>query len=48
MPYPDSKCHDCRGLRLVRGRGAVYLMCTRRVPKYRAQPVRSCEQFEAR
>ena len=49
-PFPDSLCHRCMHLRLVRsGRGSTFLMCQEpSLPKYTAQPVRACGGFAPR
>ena len=46
-PFPDSLCHRCVHLRLVRSaRGSTFLMCLEpSLPKYAAQPVRACRGF---
>ena len=48
-PFPDSLCHGCVHLRVVRsGRGSTFLMCQEpSLPKYAAQPVRACRGFTA-
>jgi hypothetical protein len=48
-PFPDSLCHRCVHLRLVRsGKGSTFLMCQEpSLPKYTAQPVRVCRGFLA-
>lgn len=45
--FPDSLCHRCVYLRIVRsGRGSTFLMCQEpTLPKYTAQPVRVCRCF---
>jgi hypothetical protein len=49
LPFPDSLCHRCVHLRVVRsGRGSVFLMCQEpSLPKYAPQPVRACPGFTA-
>lgn len=49
LPFPDSLCHRCRYLRVVRsGRGSTFLMCEEpSLPKYGPQPVRACRGFVA-
>jgi len=46
-PFPQSLCHRCAHLRVVRsGRGSVFLMCQHPdLPKYVSQPVRACPGF---
>jgi hypothetical protein len=46
-PFPESLCHRCVHLRLVRsGKGSTFLMCQEpSLPKYAAQPVRVCRGF---
>ena len=46
-PFPDSLCHRCRHLRVIRSaRGSSFLMCQEpSLPKYTAQPVRTCRGF---
>jgi hypothetical protein len=46
-PFPDSLCHRCRHLRVIRSaRGSSFLMCQEpSLPKYTAQPVRGCPRF---
>ena len=47
LPFPDSLCHRCVHLRVVRsGRGSTFLMCQEpSLPKYGPQPVRACRGF---
>jgi hypothetical protein len=47
LPFPESLCHRCVHLRLVRsGKGSTFLMCQEpSLPKYTAQPVRVCRGF---
>ena len=49
LPFPDSLCHRCVYLRLVRsGKGSTFLMCQEpSLPKYTGQPVRVCRGFVA-
>lgn len=47
-PFPESRCHACVGLRLIRGARSTFLMCERLPQKYVPQPVRSCAAFLAR
>jgi len=49
LPFPDSLCHRCSHLRVVRsGRGSTFLMCQEpSLPKYGPQPVRACRGFAA-
>jgi len=49
LPFPDSLCHRCRHLRMIRSaRGSSFLMCQEpSLPKYTAQPVRACRGFTA-
>jgi hypothetical protein len=49
VPFPDSLCHRCAHLRVVRsGRGSTFLMCQEpSLPKYGPQPVRACRGFTA-
>jgi hypothetical protein len=46
-PFPDSLCHRCRHLRVVRSaRGSAFLMCQEpSLPRYSAQPIRACRGF---
>jgi hypothetical protein len=45
-PFPDSLCHRCRYLRIVRSARSTFLMCQEpTLPKYTAQPVRACRGF---
>jgi|1185.fasta_scaffold823898_2 hypothetical protein len=45
-PFPDSLCHRCRFLRIVRSARSAFLMCQEpSLPKYTAQPVRACRGF---
>jgi hypothetical protein len=46
-PFPDSLCHRCTYLRLIRsGKGSTFLMCQEpTLPKYPAQPIRTCRGF---
>lgn len=45
-PFPDSLCHRCRHLRIVRSARSTFLMCQEpTLPKYTAQPVRSCRGY---
>ena len=45
-PFPDSLCHRCRFLRIVRMARSTFLMCQEpSLPKYTAQPVRACRGF---
>jgi hypothetical protein len=45
-PFPDSLCHRCRHLRIVRSARSTFLMCQEpTLPKYTAQPVRACRGF---
>jgi len=48
-PFPDSLCHRCRYLRIIRSaRGSGFLMCQEpSLPKYTGQPVRACRGFAA-
>lgn len=47
VPFPDSLCHRCAHLRLIRsGKGSTFLMCQHpSLPKYTGQPVRVCAGF---
>jgi hypothetical protein len=49
-PFPDSLCHRCVHLRVVRSeRGSVFLRCQEpSLPKYASQPIRLCRGFEAK
>jgi hypothetical protein len=49
LPFPESLCHRCVHLRVVRsGKGSTFLMCREpSLPKYTAQPVRVCRGFVA-
>lgn len=49
LAFPDSLCHRCRHLRVVRSdRGSIFLMCEQpTLPKYGPQPVRLCRGFVA-
>jgi hypothetical protein len=49
LVFPDSLCHRCIHLRVVRsGRGSVFLLCQEpSLPKYTSQPVRQCRGFAA-
>ena len=47
LPFPESLCHRCRHLRIVRSaKGSCFLMGQEpSLPKYTAQPVRACRGF---
>jgi hypothetical protein len=49
-PFPDSICHGCVHLELVRSkRGSVFLMCQApSLPKYPRQPVLQCASRKPR
>lgn len=46
-PFPESLCHGCAHLSLVRtGRGSAFLRCLEpSLPKYLPQPVTTCRAF---
>ena len=44
-PFPESLCHRCVSLKLVKGAHSVFLMCTALPDKYPGQPVRQCSEF---
>jgi hypothetical protein len=47
VPWPESLCHRCAALRIVKGRATVFLLCTALPQKYPPQPVRACAAFRA-
>jgi hypothetical protein len=46
-PFPESLCHGCNALKLVKGAQSVFLMCTALPNKYPRQPVVTCAAFVA-
>jgi len=44
-PFPESICHRCVSLRLIKGAQSTFLMCTALADKYPRQPVRQCGAF---
>jgi hypothetical protein len=46
-PFPESLCHRCQALKLVKGAHSTFLMCTALPNKYPPQPVRTCPAFTA-
>jgi hypothetical protein len=49
LPFPQSLCHRCVNLRLVRTKTSTFLMCLHpELPKYPRQPIVSCRGFAPR
>lgn len=44
-PFPQSQCHGCQHLKLVKGAHTVFLLCQALPQKYVPQPVRNCPGF---
>ena len=49
VPFPDSLCHQCVHLRVIRsGRGSTFLLCQEpSLPRYGPQPVRTCRGLKS-
>ncbi len=45
LPYPQSLCHRCEALRLIKGARSTFLMCSALPQKYPPQPVVACGAF---
>ncbi len=45
VPYPNSLCHRCAARRYVKGRAALFVLCTALPEKYPLQPVIRCVAF---
>ena len=45
-PFPESLCHRCKAVKVVRGANSTFLMCTVLEQKYPRQPVLACSAFE--
>jgi hypothetical protein len=48
QPFPESLCHRCLGLKVVKSARSTFLMCLRRPEKYPQQPVVECPDFAPR
>lgn len=44
-PFPQSLCHRCKAVKLVKGANSTFLMCTALEVKYPRQPVLDCLAF---
>ena len=44
-PFPQSLCHRCAALKVVKGAQSTFLMCTVLAEKYPRQPVLQCAAF---
>ena len=45
-PFPESLCHRCVAVKVVKGAHSIFLMCTALPEKYPRQPVRQCPAFK--
>jgi hypothetical protein len=49
LPFPDSLCHRCVHVRIVRSERSAYVLCREpTLPKYASQPIRACPAFTAK